>query len=145
MKRESLIVLLTVIVFVVASAAIVGWSVLKRGHDGGDSSLIRVFTDENFRAEVVEKSKTHPILVDFYADWCFPCQMLNPVLHEVAKELEGKAVIGKVNIDKNILPRKFGVKTIPTMFIIRDGEVKQLFRGVVTKERIVKALEKHGA
>ncbi|MBI4962241.1 MAG: thiol reductase thioredoxin [Desulfomonile tiedjei] len=116
----------------------------KKGAVQPQSSNLKNFTDENFQADVVEASKSQPILVDFYADWCFPCRMLDPVLEEVARDLNGRAVIGKLDTDKNLIARRFGVNKIPALFVIRDGEIKDSFFGVVSKETIVKALKDYG-
>ena len=98
------------------------------------SANIQDFTDGNFQASVVEASKSTPILVDFYAEWCFPCRMLEPILEEVAKELQGKAIVGRVNTDKNFIGKKFGINKIPTVFIIKNGEIKTAFYGVVQRD-----------
>ena len=106
------------------------------------ASNVQSFTDENFQSNVVEASKKRPILVDFYAEWCFPCRMLDPVLREVAKDLKGRAVIGRVNTDQNLIARRFGINKIPAIFIIRDGEIKNAFYGVIPKETMIKALRR---
>jgi thioredoxin 1 len=116
----------------------------KKGAGQPQETNLKNFTDENFQEDVVEASKLRPILVDFYADWCFPCRMLDPVLEEVAKDLNGRAVIGKLDTDRNLIARRFGVSRIPALFVIRDGEIKDSFFGVVPKETIVKALKEYG-
>jgi thioredoxin 1 len=144
MKKTGTIVV-TIIACVLIGGIIVAWSVYqKRGADV-QTEHIRSFTDDNFQAEVVEASKGKPILVDFYAEWCFPCRMLDPILEEVAKDLNGRAIIGKVNTDKNLIARRFGISKIPALFVIRDGEIKNSFFGVVSKETIIKALKEYGA
>ena len=100
--------------------------------------------EENFEKVVVDQSKSRPILLDFYAEWCFPCRLMEPVLKDVAKELRGHAVIGKVNHEKSLLGRRFGVAQLPTMFVIKDGEVKQWFFGYQAREALVKALKEQG-
>ncbi len=78
-------------------------------------------TDQNFEGEVLQSRI--PVLVDFYADWCGPCQMAGPVLSELAKEFEGKINVGKLNVDEN--PQtgtKFGVMSIPTVIIFKEGK-----------------------
>lgn len=144
MKKTGTIVI-TIIAFLLIGGIIISWSLYQRRGIEVQSAHIRSFTDENFQAEVVEASKARPILVDFYADWCFPCRMLEPVLEEVAKDLNGRAIIGKVNTDKNLIARRFGISKIPALFIIRDGEIKNSFFGVVSKETIIKALKEYGA
>jgi thioredoxin 1 len=144
MKKTGTIIV-TIIAFVLIGGIIVSWSVYQRRGIDGQAEHIRSFTDENFQVEVVEASKGKPILVDFYADWCFPCRMLDPILEEVARDLGGRAIVGKVNTDKNLIARRFGISKIPALFIIRDGEIKNSFFGVVSKETIIKALKEYGA
>lgn len=138
-------VVITTLVLIIAGVGVVVWS-RYQGQDVGKPVVnIRSFTDENFQVEVVEASKKHPILVDFYADWCFPCKLLDPVLEEVARDMQGRAIIGKLDTEKNLIARRFGISRIPAVFIIRDGEVKDSFYGVVPKETIVKVLKQHGS
>ncbi len=141
MKRTGIIII-SALVLLLAGGLIIVWSSYQKTDDAEkhESVDLKSFTDENFQTEVVDASKNSPILVDFYAEWCFPCRMLEPILEEVAKELKGKAIIGKVNTDKNLIARKFQINKIPAVFIIKDGEVKSAFYGVVPKETIVKAL-----
>ncbi|MGB6066935.1 MAG: thioredoxin domain-containing protein [Desulfomonilaceae bacterium] len=138
------IIIVTLIGFCLVGGLIIMWSVHEKKEAAAPlvASHVQSFTDENFQTDVVEASKKHPILVDFYAEWCFPCRMLDPVLQEVAKDLKGRAVIGRVNTDQNLIARRFGINKIPAIFIIRDGEIKNAFYGVVPKETMIKALEK---
>lgn len=146
MKKATTITV-TILAFIIVGALIIGWSIYQKKKDvASEPSLhVQTFSDENFENDVVEASKARPILVDFYADWCFPCRMLDPVIEEVAKELKGRAIVGKLNTDKNLIARRFGITKIPAIFIIRDGEIKNAFYGVVPKETIVKALAEFGA
>jgi len=143
MKKTGTIIA-TVIAFLIVGTLIVALSMYKKGTGQPQETNLKNFTDENFQEDVVEASKLRPILVDFYADWCFPCRMLDPVLEEVAKDLNGRAVIGKLDTDRNLIARRFGVSRIPALFVIRDGEIKDSFFGVVPKETIVKALKEYG-
>ncbi len=82
-----------------------------------------------------------PVLVDFYADWCGPCQMMAPVLKEVAEEMQGKMKVIKVDVDKNQpIAQRFGVRSIPTLILFQNGELKWRKAGVVTKRELVSLL-----
>lgn len=99
----------------------------------------RKFTSENFEAEVL-KSEV-PVLVDFYADWCGPCKMMGPIVNELASEFEGKAVIGKLNVDDSSdIALRYGVMSIPTLIIFKDGEMVRKEVGVRPKREVISAL-----
>jgi thioredoxin 1 len=98
------------------------------------------FTDQNFEQEVLKSNEV--VLVDFWAPWCGPCQAMGPVIEELAKEFEGKAKIGKCNVDENgEISEKFSIMSIPSIKIFKNGEVKKEFTGLQTKEGIKKALD----
>ena len=89
-------------------------------------------TDSNFE-EVVLKS-SQPVLVDFWAEWCGPCRMLGPIIEELSSDYDGKAVIGKVDVDSNQqYAAQFGVRNIPTVLIFKDGELVNRQVGVSQK------------
>src|ERR1044071_980523 len=83
-----------------------------------------------------------PVLVDFYADWCGPCRTLAPILVDVANAVDGKARVIKVNVDKNpVAADHYNVRSVPTMVIFRNGEVKWRHSGVLSQSQIINALE----
>ena len=100
-----------------------------------------IFTKENFNEEVMNSDI--PVLVDFYADWCGPCKMMGPVVEELAKEYEGKAKIGKVNVDEQPeLAEKYNVMSIPFFAFIKGGELEGSELGAVSKERLAGTLDR---
>lgn len=86
-------------------------------------------------------SQEQPVLVDFYADWCGPCQMMAPVLKEVAQEMGDKLKVIKIDVDKNQpIAQRFGVRSIPTLILFQNGEIKWQKAGVVTKRELTHVL-----
>lgn len=99
----------------------------------------KTFTVSNFETEVLKADK--PVLVDFWASWCAPCRMLAPVVEEVAEETEGRAVVGKLNVDDEMeLARKYRVASIPTLIVFENGQEIRRSVGVIEKEDILDML-----
>lgn len=98
-------------------------------------------TDQNFDSEVLKADK--PVLVDFWAVWCGPCQIQDPIVEEVAKELSGKVKVGKLNVDENPnISQKYMVMSIPTLMIFKQGTIVKQFIGVQSKQTILGELNK---
>ncbi|MDD5071869.1 MAG: thioredoxin [Patescibacteria group bacterium] len=104
----------------------------------------RVFNDENFQKEVIEASGEKPVLVDFFAVWCGPCQIQGPIVDEVAEEMEGKAVVGKINTEEAPeTSSKYGIMSIPTIILFKDGQAKETLNGLQSKEALAEVIEKY--
>lgn len=98
------------------------------------------FTDSNFEEEAINSDK--PVIVDFWAEWCGPCKMVGPVVEQIAQEFEGKAVVGKLNVDTNPeTAGKYGIRSIPTILFMKNGEIVDKQVGAVPKDVLVKKLE----
>ena len=89
-------------------------------------------------------SKTQPVMVDFWAEWCRPCHMLAPTVAEIAKDYAGKLKVMKLNVDENVNSAgSFNIRGIPTLLIFKGGQVAEQIVGAVPKDQISKALERH--
>ena len=93
-------------------------------------------SSENFKEEVLNSEK--PVLVDFYAEWCGPCNAMSPVIEELAKELEGKAKVGKINVDENSdIAVEYNVMSIPTLIVFKNGKEEKRLVGLRDKEELL--------
>jgi len=105
------------------------------------SDSIVELNDSSFESEVINSEK--PVLVDFWAPWCGPCRALAPVIEEISTDFVDKLKVGKVNVDDNPeISMKFGIRSIPTLMVFKDGEVQEQIIGAVPKSEIERALEK---
>ena len=94
-----------------------------------------IITEENFENEVLNSDK--PVLVDFWAQWCGPCRMLGPIIEEIANDYEGKVKVGKVNVDEQPnLASKYGIASIPTVIVFKNGKPEKTLVGPRSKNEI---------
>ncbi|MFZ4525607.1 MAG: thioredoxin [Chlorobium sp.] len=101
-----------------------------------------VATDLNFQAEILDSDKV--ALVDFWAAWCGPCKALAPTIEQLASDYDGKAVIAKVDVDDNpATAAKYGIRSIPSLLIFKNGQVVDQMMGALPKSAIAKQLDKH--
>lgn len=102
--------------------------------------MVKVLKEENFETEVMGAGTV--ALIDFYADWCGPCKMMAPVVEELSEEYGDKAVFGKVNVDENpSLAQKYGVMSIPTFIVLKDGQVSGKAMGAIDKKELASKLD----
>lgn len=106
--------------------------------------MTKEFTQDNFNAEVLEASNSKPVLVDFYASWCGPCQMQKPIVEEVAEAIGDKAAVGELNTEAAMeITRQYGIMSIPTIMVFRNGQPAERYTGVQEKETLMEGLAKH--
>jgi thioredoxin 1 len=105
---------------------------------------IEQVSDASFKKSVIDNSNHQPVLVDFWAEWCGPCKALGPILENVSVEFEGKVAIKKVNIDENPeAPANFGIRSIPTMILFKNGSIADTKIGLSTEADLKNWLNSH--
>ena len=104
-----------------------------------DNKKYTTLTDANFQKEVLENSQ--PVLVDFWADWCGPCHMIAPAIEELATDFEGRAKVGKLDVDANgKIAAQYGIRSIPAILLFKDGRVVDQVLGVAPKSELTNKL-----
>jgi len=99
-----------------------------------------ILTDQNFQEKVLKSDK--PVLVDFWAPWCGPCRIVGPIVEELAKDYEGKLIVGKVNVDENQQTAgTYGIMSIPTLAFFKKGQIVKTIIGAQPKENLKKAID----
>ncbi len=102
--------------------------------------------DEKSFEQEISKKEGGPILVDFWAEWCGPCRLMAPILDKVAARLKGRARVGKVDVDENqALAARFGIMSIPTMILFKDGQVVEQVVGTTSEDSLAKLIGRHSA
>jgi thioredoxin 1 len=106
------------------------------------SDNILALTDEKFEADVINASG--PVLVDFWAEWCGPCKMIAPILEEISSEYEGKVTVGKLNVEENNeTPPKYGIRSIPSLLLFKNGELAATKVGALSKTQLKEFLDEN--
>ncbi len=106
------------------------------------SELIKQISDASFDTDVLKS--TQPVLVDYWAEWCGPCVSIAPMLDEISKDYEGRLQVAKLNVDQNRdVPAKFGVRSIPTLMLFKDGQVAATKKGSLSKAQLAAFLDSH--
>jgi len=138
MKMKGLIIALVVIAVVVI-LFMRSYNKMKNTPAVENSELIEHLTAQNF----AHKTKSGVVLVDFWADWCMPCKMMAPILNEVAEATDGTATIFKLNVDEQQqVAAQFGIRSIPTMILFKDGKEVERIIGVKSKEAVMASINK---
>ena len=106
------------------------------------SDNVKVFTDSNFEESVLKSSQ--PVLVDFWAEWCAPCRRLTPTVDSLAADFNGRASVGKVNVDENpTVTMRYSIRGIPTLLLFKDGQLVDQVVGLAEKDQLKRLIEEH--
>ncbi len=104
-----------------------------------ENTMTKTFTESGFQHDVLDS--TQPVLVDFWADWCGPCHVMTPVIDELATAFDGQVTVGKVNVDDEpALAAQYGIRSIPTLLVFKDGQLVDQAVGVVPKQVLAEKL-----
>lgn len=133
-----------IIVFIVL-AIVVGYLIyqyrkIKNMPVVSDSKFVITLTDANYKS----KLSKGVILIDFWAPWCMPCKMIGPLINEIAEEMGDKMIVAKLNVDENpVAAKEFGIRSIPSLIILKNGRELDRIVGVKSKQTIIQSLKKH--
>ncbi len=133
------LIIALVVIAAVAILLVRSYYKMKNAPAVADSELIEHLTAQNF----AHKTKNGVVLVDFWADWCMPCKMMAPILNEVAEATDGTATIYKLNVDEQQqVAAQYGIRSIPTMILFKDGKEVERIVGVKSKEAVIASINK---
>jgi thioredoxin 1 len=106
------------------------------------AETLLTYTDQTWEKDVLGSQQ--PVLVDFWAEWCVPCKTLVPIIEAVAAQFDGKLRVGKLNVEENEqVPFKYGITTLPTLMLFKNGQVSEQRVGLISKDNLVKLVEPH--
>lgn len=143
MKLRTVLILLGFMIAIVTLLVVMGDNLLHQKNDPNpneETHIVMILNESNFQTQVLDSSQ--PVLIDFWATWCPPCNAMTPVVESVAKTLEGKAVVGKVNIsEQEKLAKEYNISSIPAFIFLKNGEVQKTLVGVQSEATLIKELE----
>ena len=106
------------------------------------AETLKTYTDQTWEKDVLGSQE--PVLVDFWAEWCVPCKTLVPIIEAVAAQFDGKLRVGKLNVEENDqVPFKYGITTLPTLMLFKNGQVSEQRVGLISKDNLVKLVLPH--